>query len=280
MDCVAIVGVGLIGGSFGLALREAGYTGPILGVSSPGAVSEAVERGAIDRGVNLSEAIETASVLYLAQPISKILQVIPELSKARAGTLITDAGSTKSAITGKARTFIHGAQFLGGHPMAGKETRGVGSAEGNLFRDRTYFLTPREVAELQTPAAAPFVEWLRRIGANVVPISPAAHDHLVAHTSHLPQLLSTALAVALSESLGPAARTGAGPGLLDMTRLAMSSFEIWDDILRTNREEIDGALSVLQRTLEQVRARLGDDSMHDPFEIGGIFSKSLRNTRS
>ncbi len=279
MDCVAIVGVGLIGGSFGLALREAGYTGSIVGVSSPGAITEAVERGAIDRGVELDEAIHSASVLYLAQPISKILQVIPELSRARPGTLVTDAGSTKTAITDQARRFIRDAQFLGGHPMAGKETRGVGSAEGSLFRGRTYFLTPREVAEMETPAASSFVAWVKRMGANVIPISPAAHDHLVAHTSHLPQLLSTSLAVALSESLGAAARTGAGPGLLDMTRLAMSSFEIWDDILHTNRKEIDGALAVMQRTLEQIRARLGDDSMRDPFEIADIFAKSLRNTR-
>jgi prephenate dehydrogenase len=279
MDSVAIIGVGLIGGSFGLALREAGYTGPILGVSSDGAVAEAVARGAIDRGAKLDEAIETASVLYLAQPISKILGVIPELSRARAGTLITDAGSTKAAIVEQARSSIRTAQFLGGHPMAGKETRGVGAAEGGLFRERTYFLTPREVSELETPVAASFVSWLRRIGANVIPISPGAHDHLVAHTSHLPQLLSTALAVTLSETLGAAARTGAGPGALDMTRLAMSSFEIWDDILKTNRKEIDSALSVLQRTLEQVRDRLGDDSLRDPFEIASIFSKSLRNTR-
>jgi len=279
MKSVAIIGTGLIGASFGLALREAGFTGAILGVSSERAIGDALERGAIDRGTTLDEALETAQVLYLAQPISRILQLMPELSRARAGTLVTDAGSTKAAITEKARTCIRDAQFLGGHPMAGKESRGAGSAEGGLFRGRTYFLTPREVAELETPAAEEFVGWLRRIGSQVVTISPAAHDHLVAHTSHLPQLLSTALAVAVSESLGPAAKAGAGPGLLDMTRLAMSSFEIWDDILRTNRKEIDGALAAMQRTLDQVRARLGEDSLRDPFEIADIFAKSLRNTR-
>lgn len=280
MDSVAIVGVGLIGGSFGLALRECGFTGPILGVSSAGAIAEAVERGAIDQGVSLEEAIEAASVFYLAQPISRILEVIPKLSACRPGTLITDAGSTKVSITERGRAFVKDAQFLGGHPMAGKESRGVGSAEADLFRGRTYFLTPREVSELETPVASSFVEWVKRIGANVVPISPAAHDHLVAHTSHLPQVLSTALAVTLSETLGAAARTGAGPGLLDMTRLAMSSFEIWEDILRTNRQEIDGALEVMERTLAQVRARLAEDRMRDPFEIADIFAKSLRNTRS
>lgn len=280
MESIAIVGVGLIGGSFGLALREAGFQGTILGVSSPGAVAEGIEAGAIDRGASLDEALETASVLYLAQPISKILEVIPHLARARAGTLITDAGSTKVAIAEKARNSIRSAQFLGGHPMAGKETRGARSAEAGLFQGRTYFLTPREVAELETPMAASFVGWLKMTGANVVPISPAAHDHLVAHTSHLPQLLSTALSVHLSEALGGAARTGAGPGLLDMSRLALSSYDIWDDILRTNGPEIIAAIDSMQRTLEQVRARVGGDGMRDPFEIASNFAKSLRNTRS
>lgn len=164
--------------------------------------------------------------------------------------------------------------------MAGKETRGARSAEAGLFQGRTYFLTPREVAELETPMAASFVGWLKMTGANVVPISPAAHDHLVAHTSHLPQLLSTALSVHLSEALGGAARTGAGPGLLDMSRLALSSYDIWDDILRTNGPEIIAAIDSMQRTLEQVRARVGGDGMRDPFEIASNFAKSLRNTRS
>ena len=279
MESIAIVGVGLIGGSFGLALREAGFQGAILGVSSPGAVAEGIEVGAIDRGATLDEALDTASVLYLAQPISKILEAIPQLARARAGTLITDAGSTKAGIVEKARAAIHSAQFLGGHPMAGKETRGAKSAEAGLFRGRTYFLTPREVSELETPVAASFVGWLRKMGASVAPISPAAHDHLVAHTSHLPQLLPTALAVHLSEALGAAARTGAGPGLLDMSRLAMSSYDIWDDILRTNSQEIIAAIDSLQRTLDQVRSRVGGDGMRDPFEIASNFAKSLRNTR-
>lgn len=279
MESVAIVGVGLIGGSIGLALREAGFTGPIVGVSSERSIAEGVARGAIDRGVSLEEAAATSSLLYLAQPISKILEVIPKLGGAGSGTLITDAGSTKGMIAERARESKLAAQFLGGHPMAGKESRGAGAAEAGLFRGRTYFLTPREVSELDTPVAGAFVGWLRKMGANVIPISPAAHDHLVAHTSHLPQLLSTALSVTLSETLGAAARTGAGPGLMDMSRLAMSSFEIWDDILRTNGKEIVAAIEQMQRTLEQVRSRIGNDAMRDPFEIGSIFAQSLRNTR-
>jgi prephenate dehydrogenase len=277
MRTVAIAGVGLIGGSFALALREAGFAGEIWGVSSPRTVEAAVRRGAVDRGATLEEAVEGADLIYLAQPISKILEAIPKLAGAREGALVTDAGSTKGRICRAAREHIRRAQFLGGHPMAGKEARGVEAAEAGLFRGRTYFVTPREVSELETPVAREFVEWVRKIGANVVPIAPGAHDHLVARTSHLPQMISTALAVALSESLGGAAKAGAGPGLMDMSRLAMSAWEIWADIVETNSGEIGGALDMYMKALEEVRERLRTGNLRDPFEIGAIFAKSLRD---
>lgn len=278
METVAIAGVGLIGGSFALALREAGFAGKIWGVSSERTIDAAVKRGAIDRGVSLEEAAEGADLIYLAQPILKIVDAIPKLAGAKEGALITDAGSTKGRICETGRKHIRRAQFLGGHPMAGKESRGVEAAEAGLFRGRTYFLTPREVSELETPVARIFVEYVKKMGAHVVPIAPGAHDQLVARTSHLPQMLSTALALALSETVGLAAKAGAGPGLLDMSRLAMSSYEIWEDIVETNRGEIDSALGMYMRELEEIRRRLRDGSLKDPFEIAGNFSKSLRNS--
>ena len=278
METVAIVGVGLIGGSFALALREAGFAGEIWGVSSERTIRAAEKRGAIDRGVSMEEAVAGADLIYLAQPILKIVEVIPKLAGAKAGALITDAGSTKVRICEAGRKHIQRAQFLGGHPMAGKESRGVEAAEAGLFRGRTYFLTPREVSELETPGARIFVEYVRKAGAHVVPISPGAHDQLVARTSHLPQMISTALAVALSETVGAAGKAGAGPGLLDMSRLAMSSYEIWEDIVETNRGEIDSALGMYMAVLEEVRRRLNQGGLKDPFEIGSIFSKSLRNS--
>jgi len=278
METVAIVGVGLIGGSFALALRGAGFAGEIWGVSSERTIRAAEKRGAIDRGVSMEEAVAGADLIYLAQPILKIVEVIPKLAGAKAGALITDAGSTKVRICEAGRKHIQRAQFLGGHPMAGKESRGVEAAEAGLFRGRTYFLTPREVSELETPGARIFVEYVRKAGAHVVPISPGAHDQLVARTSHLPQMISTALAVALSETVGAAGKAGAGPGLLDMSRLAMSSYEIWEDIVETNRGEIDSALGMYMAVLEEVRRRLNQGGLKDPFEIGSIFSKSLRNS--
>ena len=120
METVAIVGVGLIGGSFGLALRKAGFRGRLIGVSSASAIREALERGAIDEALPLAEAVAQADLVYLAQPICRILETLAALDGwLRPGSLVTDAGSTKSRIVELGRRAIRRGQFLGGHPMAG-----------------------------------------------------------------------------------------------------------------------------------------------------------------
>jgi len=129
MNTVAIVGTGLIGGSFGLALREAGFQGAILGVSSEGAIAEAVAAGAIDRGMPLAEAVPQADLVFLSQTIGRILDSVRHLEPlVRPGALVTDAGSTKCEIVDTARQHLSRCQFLGGHPMAGKEKRGAAAA--------------------------------------------------------------------------------------------------------------------------------------------------------
>src|ERR1017187_6885671 len=168
MQNLVIVGTGLIGSSFGLALRQAGFTGAITGVSSPHAIAEALSRGAIDRGASLEEAIPEADLVFLSQTIGRILDTIRHLDPLlKPGTLATDAGSTKCAIVDVARSPLTHAQFLGGHPMAGKETRGASAAEADLFRGRTWILTPDDDGELHTSAALEFRMWLHRIGAGV-----------------------------------------------------------------------------------------------------------------
>src|SRR5437773_345034 len=154
MQTVAIVGVGLIGGSFGLALKKAGFTGKVLGVSSERTLTAAIERGAIDEAAALGDAAGRAGLIYLAQPIGRIVDTLRHLDAfVQPGTLITDAGSTKSAIVSAARMHIRRCQFLGGHPMAGKERRGVAEADADLFRDRAYVLTPEDPADLEAPPA-------------------------------------------------------------------------------------------------------------------------------
>jgi prephenate dehydrogenase len=189
MQHIVIAGTGLIGSSFGLALRKAGYTGAITGVSSPPAIADAVAAGAIDRGASLEAAVPEADLVFLSQTIGRILDTIRHIDPLlRPGTLVTDAGSTKCAIVDLARQTVTRAQFLGGHPMAGKETRGAAAADADLFRGRTWILTPDEDEELHTSSALEFRMWLQRIGAHVMMLDADEHDRVVSLTSHLAQL--------------------------------------------------------------------------------------------
>ncbi len=280
METVAIVGVGLIGGSFGLALKKAGFHGTILGVSSEASVRAGIQAGAIDRGATLEQAARAADLMYLAQPIGRILDTLHHLDPlVRPEALVTDAGSTKHAIVTDARRLVRRCQFLGGHPLAGKEKRGAAAAEADLFRGRTYVLTPASPDELRTPAARVFVNWLSRIGAKTVTLGAAEHDRLVSFTSHLPQLASTALAATVAENLtAPEDLQVAGPGLIDSTRLAMSAYELWRDILATNTESIEQALTAYINELEQLRDNLRTRGVRDEFARAAELAGRLRKT--
>lgn len=274
MKRVAIVGVGLIGGSFGLALRQNGFTGELIGVSSAPAIEAGVAAGAIDRGASLAEAAAAADLIYLAQPVDRILATLEMLTEvARPGMLVTDAGSTKRAIVRKADSCLTAAVFLGGHPMAGKETRGSAAAEGDLFRGRPYVLTPTRTS---TETVEEFRDWLVRIGARLVEMTPEEHDATVAHSSHLPQIASTALALTLSRRPELAVDKVFGTGLLDMTRLALSSKDLWAPILETNKEEIMASIDEYVSSLESLRDSLRDDSLVELFETGSSWAKLLR----
>lgn len=278
MNSVAIVGTGLIGASFGLALRRAGFQGPILGVSSPAAIAAAVAAGGIDGGAALADAVGAADLVFLSQSIGRILDTVRHLDPLlKPGALVTDAGSTKTEIVDLARQQLRRGQFLGGHPMAGKETRGAGAAEADLFEGRTWVLTPDEPAELETAAARDLLEWLRRIGARLVVLDCDEHDRVVAFTSHLAQLASTALASTVAENL---AREGhlkvAGPGLADMTRLALSSYDLWRDILATNSEHIDRALGRYIQELEHIRENLRTRQLQEEFARGAGLAAKVR----
>jgi prephenate dehydrogenase len=276
MQTVAIVGVGLIGGSFGLALKKAGFSGAILGVSSPASIEAAVERGAIDEGLPLAEAAARAHLVYLAQPIGRILDTLRKIDDlVRPGTLITDAGSTKVAIVAAARLHLRRAMFLGGHPMAGKEKRGVAEADADLFRGRTYVLTPEDSRTLEAPATMELVEWIRAIGALPVMLNAVEHDRIVSFTSHLPQLVATALAATVAEHAGDNLSV-AGPGLRDSTRLALSSFDLWRDILATNSGPIEQALTAYINKLEHLRDNLRTREIEGEFEIAAALAATLR----
>jgi len=276
MKTVAIFGVGLIGGSFALALRKAGFSGKILGVSSPETTERALDLKVIDEAAAPGEAAHAADLIYLSQPILQIIDSLPQIAAAvRPGTLVTDAGSTKSEIVQHAAVVFKPNQFLGGHPMAGRERRGVDAAEADLFLGRPYVLTPHSITQLEQPNAQQFQEWLVKIGAVPIVLDPAEHDRIVAFTSHLPQLASTALAAVLSGRPEPKSRVF-GPALLDSTRLALSSFDIWGDIFTTNRAPILDALTSYIAQLEQLRDRFETTALRDEFDRAANFAASLR----
>ena len=276
MKTVAIFGVGLIGGSFALALRKAGFEGRILGVSSPETIRQALAQRVIDEAAPAREAAQTADLIYLAQPILRILQTLGDLDAwVNPQALITDAGSTKKAIVERASAITR-CQFLGGHPMAGRERRGVEAAEADLFVGRPYVLTPTSPADLETGPARELIDWIRRIGSFPIVMNPGEHDRTVAYTSHLPQLASTALAALLDGRPEPQSRVF-GPALVDSTRLALSAFDIWSDIVATNREAIREALGSYIAKLEEMRAGLEPESMRAHFDRAGHFASRLRD---
>ncbi len=263
---VTVAGVGLIGGSFAMALRKAGFAGKIIGVSSPETLRVALDRGVIDEALPLRDAAGQSDLIYLAQPIERILATLDEIDPhVWPGTLITDAGSTKTAIVERAMKRIRRGRFVGGHPMAGKQTRGAAEAEAELFRGRPYVLTSPD-AELE--------RWIKRMGARVVILDPQEHDRLVALTSHLPQLVSTALAASIAAE--PGAARVAGPAALDLTRLALSPYEIWRDIFATNAGPIDAALGSFIQKLEELRHSLREPGIEQEFDRAAAAARVLR----
>ncbi len=276
---VSIVGVGLIGGSFALGLRKAGFDGRIVGVSSPATVAEALRMGAIDEGLPLTEAAPQSDLIYMAQPVARILEQLDRVAAlAPAHALVTDTGSTKQAIVERAREVFApgGAAFLGGHPMAGKEGRGVGIAEADLFAGATYVLTPAGEHVPDTAAAAEFCVWLDKLGSRRRIMEAAAHDRVVAWTSHLPQLVSTALAGAVLERVAADEDLQtAGNGLRDMTRLAAGSYAMWEGILETNAAAVDAALGAFIADLESLRAAAGAGNAGAHFERGRRLPQKL-----
>jgi prephenate dehydrogenase len=268
---VSIVGVGLIGGSFAKAIRKAGFAGKIIGVSSPETIRAALDRHVIDEAMPLADAAGQSDLIYLSQPISRILATLDEIDPhVYPGTLITDAGSTKSEIVARATKRIRRGRFIGGHPMAGKQSRGVAEADAELFRGRPYILTSSDL----TSSDAELERWIKRIGARTVIMNAHEHDRLVALTSHLPQLISTALASAIANE--PGASRVAGPAAVDLTRLALSPYEIWRDIFSTNSAAIDDALAVFIHKLEEFRATLKDPSIEKEFERAESSARELR----
>lgn len=284
MSRVTILGTGLIGGSFGLALHK--YTTDICvsGWDRSEIAREAQSRAAIDKSFSgdLAPALEDADLIYIALPIAATIDLLPEIVRhAPAHTLVTDACSTKVRITQAAEEVFpagKGPIFLGGHPMAGKELSGVAHADADLFRGSTYALIGESAAQ-EDPRVSAFVRILEKIGARPLWLGAPQHDYAVGLASHLPQLAAVALAGFLYDRLDENGLpiTLAGPGLRDSLRLAGSSYATWRDIILTNQEVVSAALDLLARRLDDLRERLASRELEADFDAANELYKLLRS---
>ncbi len=261
---VCIVGCGLIGGSFALALRRAGFAGRITACGGRRSPKLAVERGvanAIEESFDHGEMCD-ADLIYLAAPIGAIIDFLRTRgSQIKPGAVVTDAGSTKVGITRVARASLPpGVHFIGGHPMAGSEHTGVEYARADLFDRATYALMHDDGVD-QT-ALDRFRSLVASIGARVVLTDPQSHDAVVALISHLPQLAASTLSSLLGAEHDGAvadrelAQRLAAAGWRDMTRLAGSSWSVWRDICLTNQPNISIALGALIAELQSLKDAL------------------------
>jgi prephenate dehydrogenase len=281
---VTILGTGLIGGSFGLALHKYATDICVAGWDRSEIAREAQSRAAIDKSFSgdLAPALQNADLIYIALPIAATMDLLPEIARhAPAHALVTDACSTKVRITQAAEEGFpadNGPLFLGGHPMAGKELSGIAHADADLFRSNTYALIGASPAQ-EDPRVAAFVKILEKIGARPLWLGAPQHDYAVGLASHLPQLAAVALAGFLYDRLDENGLpiTLAGPGLRDSLRLAGSSYATWRDIVLTNQEVLSAALDLLARRLDDLRERLASRELEAAFDAANELYKLLRS---
>lgn len=254
LGTVAIVGVGLIGGSIGLALRDRGLASRVIGVGrDPANLAEAVRLGAIDVGtVELRQGVAEADVAVVCTPVSLIARDVREAARlGRDDLLVTDAGSTKRGIVAEVEDDPRArSAFVGGHPIAGSERKGAAHARADLFDGRVCVLTPTD----RTPADR--LDRARRfwsgLGCRIVEIDPPTHDDALALTSHLPHAVAAALAATVPEAILPLA-AGA---YRDGTRVAGSDPALWAGILLANRDPVLRAIDRYNLQLTQLRRAL------------------------
>ncbi len=270
---ITIYSVGLLGGSFGLALKATGFKGRIIGLSSSRAVQTALEIGAIDEGYgydNLGEVVQRTDLLVICSPILVIQECLKKLSAMNCpqGLIVTDVGSTKKEITELAASILPShVRFIGGHPMAGSEKSGPSAGDPYLFQNAIYVITPRgqQPDELEQ-GFAQFVD--HYLGSRHVFLAPDKHDCIAATVSHVPHLLAVALVnvARKTEECYPGTLSLAAGGFRDLTRIASSPYRMWHDILFTNKDVVDQVLDRCIQELNRMKEQLKTDSLKDVFD--------------
>jgi prephenate dehydrogenase len=278
---ITIVGAGLIGGSLGLALRKKGFKGKIIGCDQADVLRVAKKVKAIDQGISDPiKACHASNLVVLATPVGTIIDLIERLAPhLPADALVTDVGSTKSEVVLRGQKAFGSRapdRFLAGHPMAGKENSGIEFADADLFRSAVWFFTPLPGQNVHRGLAGDYVSWLKKIGAEISEMNPEEHDQLCAWISHVPQLLSTALAASLVDEYGenaPVLESG-GRALREMTRIAGSPYSMWRDVALTNKNSIAEALLKLEQRLAHIRENLHSRQLEDEFSLAHKLKKA------
>jgi len=283
---ITIIGTGLIGGSLALALKKHRFAGRIVGCDRAPVLERARSKGAIDVGhTNPSDAVRGSQIIILATPVSAIIDLIERLGPALpAKALLTDVGSTKAEVVQRAKTVFgknSGVRFLAAHPMAGKEQSGVEFADADLFQNAAWFVTPVPGQKIYDGLSGEYLEWIERIGARIASMDAHEHDQLCAWISHVPQIISTALAAALVEEYGedaPLLEAG-GRALREMTRISSSPYSMWRDIALTNKTNIRNALLKLEQHLAHIRENLDTRDLAMEFERAHHLKKSASSNK-
>jgi prephenate dehydrogenase len=288
MKSIAIVGTGLIGTSIALALREGGFSGEIYGVDRSDAERAAALKTNVFTSVSADvDEARRAEVLVLATPVLAILDWMERLAPVLdEGQLVTDVGSTKrdiSLMTNRLYNKPGGARFLPGHPMAGKESGGAARAEAGLFRGAAWLFTVVEESQKGDNRPSELERewrgWVERFGAKVMEMDAERHDEVCAWVSHLPQMVSTALAALLEERFAgdaeglAAVQAIGGRALRETTRLGASPYSMWRDVAMTNTEPIAATLLALEQRLANLRENLRTPELREEFAKANRFRK-------
>ncbi len=258
LKSVSILGPGLLGGSIGLALRAAGFTGRRIGVGRRrSSLDKALACGAVDEvTLDAAAGVSEADLVILGTPIGMFEPLLREIADVlQPGTFVTDVGSTKAQVVRLARRWLPSSvRFVGSHPMAGSEKTGVEFARADLFEDALCLVTP----DRATPPAdvSSISRFWESLGAQTLTISPTQHDTLLARVSHLPHVVAAALVRIAGRQ---DAINLAGPGFQDTTRVASGSASMWTDILRTNARPVLKALDLAIKDLTKIRHLLECD---------------------
>lgn len=261
---LGLIGCGLMGGSFALALRRAGLIRRIVGYSkSPLSTARALQMGVIDaQAPCASSAVAGADLVLLAIPVSAMQAAFEAIRHlVNAGTLVMDVGSTKCDVVAAAQRGLgeQAGSFVPCHPIAGKQVSGVEHADAALYAGRRVVVTPTE-STLGVPLQKAQALWAA-LGCHVTRMSPQAHDAAYAAVSHLPHLIAFAVVNGIcSQTAGQAYLDLAGPGFRDFTRIAASDPQMWRDILLANRDELLAQSRIFQQSLQSLEQLISSDS--------------------